>query len=301
MQQGDVVYLPSFICRDVLAPVHELGGRVEFYDVDRSLRPIMPDRRMPARAILAVNYFGFPQYLADLQRFADDVGAVVIEDNAHGYLSRDQEGIELGRRTGLGFTSFRKTLRVVNGAFLDVDLDKFPSASGLEESAPTTTRLPLSFQIRRLTANVERVTRLPLLNTGRATVRSMRRLAGRSVIPELDESEHMMPAHRAVHVSALHTMHVLNHEHEVQRRRQLFAQIASRLRVANVDLVFPGAPPNASPWCVAFYATPTQLADARRAVRGLGVEIFQWPDLPSDVVGACPDFYSQVHVISMMK
>lgn len=301
MQQGDVVYLPSFICRDVLAPVHELGGRVEFYDVDRSLRPIIPNRRIPARAILAVNYFGFPQNLADLQHFADDVGAFMIEDNAHGYLSRDQDGIELGRRTGLGFTSFRKTLRVVSGAFLDVDLDVFHNASGLEEPTPTNSRLPLGFQVRRLTANVERVSGLPLLNAGRTTVRSMRRLAGRSVIPELDESEHTMPTHRAVHESALLAIHMLNHEKEVQRRRDLFTQIVDRLRTAKVDLVFRELLTNTSPWCVAFYASPSQLSLARRAVRGLGVEIFRWPELPTSVVGVCPDFYSEVYVISMMK
>jgi hypothetical protein len=295
------VYLPAFICRDVLAPVHELGGRVEFYDVDPMLQPIVPDQPLQARAVLAVNYFGFPQHLDGLRAFATDVGAILIEDNAHGYLSRDSNGVELGRRTGLGFTSFRKTLRVVNGAFLDVDLSVFPNASQLVEPAAATTRLPIGHQLRRLTSSVERTTRLPLLNLGRAAVRAGRQLVGRPIIPEFNDPETTMPEHQSIHASALRAMQRVDAEREVTRRQQMFYRIVDRLSAVDINVVFTSLPANTAPWCVAFYADPTQLVRARRAVRGLGVEIFAWPDLPANVANIGPDFYSQVYVISMMK
>ncbi len=70
------------------------------------------------KAVLAVNYFGFAQDLAPFREYCSRTGATLIEDNAHGFLSKDTSGVLLGTRADLGITSIRKTFRLVNGAAL---------------------------------------------------------------------------------------------------------------------------------------------------------------------------------------
>ena len=70
------------------------------------------------KALLAVNYFGFAQDLAPFREYCLRTGATLIEDNAHGFLSKDTSGVLLGTRADLGITSIRKTFRLVNGAAL---------------------------------------------------------------------------------------------------------------------------------------------------------------------------------------
>jgi len=301
VRAGDSVLMPAFICRDVLAPVHALGAHVEFYEVDRSLRPLLPKQPASARAIVAVNYFGFPQDLGDLQRFANEIGASLIEDNAHGYLSHDDDGIDLGRRTGLGFTSFRKTLRVVNGAFLDVDTRTFPRGAQLLESPTSMHPLPLGFRIRRIVGALQRVSSLPMLSVARSAIRGARKASGRPVIPQSNESETVMPNDPSIHRSSLSALRLLDAPRESERRRTLYQTIATRLQNARYTLVFAELPRNVVPWCVPFLAKADDLSRARRVLRGLSVEIFRWPDLPHAVRERSPSFYSEIFVVSMMN
>ena len=122
IKSGDTVLLPEFICRDLLSAVAEVGAKSVFYQVDQTLKPVHLDSTLRPKVIIAVNYFGFAQDLKVFREFADNTGAIVIEDNAHGFLSRDEDGHLLGYREQFGITSFRKTLNVENGAFLATSL-----------------------------------------------------------------------------------------------------------------------------------------------------------------------------------
>ena len=57
---GDIVYIPSFICRDMLSPINDCGAQVVFYEVDLKLRAKLKSS-VKAKLVLAVNYFGFAQ------------------------------------------------------------------------------------------------------------------------------------------------------------------------------------------------------------------------------------------------
>src|SRR5581483_6103533 len=116
---GDAVLLPEFICRDVLASLHAVGADAVWYPVSSDLLPASSPATWPqARALLAVNYFGFPQDFEPFRAYAARTGAVLIEDNAHGFLSRDQTGRWLGTRGCAGLFSIRKSLPVPDGAAL---------------------------------------------------------------------------------------------------------------------------------------------------------------------------------------
>jgi hypothetical protein len=299
---GDSVLVPAFICRDILAPIRERSAEVVFYDVDKTLKPIVTSQMQEARAILAVNYFGFSQYLDDLRELASGTGAVIIEDNAHGYLSRTEFGVDLGKRTGIGFTSFRKTVRVFNGAYLDVDLDQFPKANahGSDRHSVDTSPLPAGFRLRNLASSVERTTGLHLMNSGRSIVRTVRKMSGRPPIPASHESETSLPPSRVIHSTALTTLNSMDENTERERRRLLFAQVSQEIRGCGHDLVFDVLPNGTVPWCVPFYAHPNDTTRLRRRLKTLGLEVFLWPDLPDAVRGRCPEHYSQVHAVGMM-
>lgn len=300
---GDVVLLPAFICRDVLAPVQALGGAVHFYDVDRQLQPVIGGIAEQPKAILAVNYFGFPQQLSALQQLAQQTGAVIIEDNAHGLLSQDTSGVNLGQRTGIGFTSFRKTIRVVNGAFLDTNVNLFPRCTSLAALGRPVSEapLPLGHLTRLAISKMEQITRLPLMNSSRTAIRAIRRISGRPTIPVSDESEHVMPDNPAIHQSALTTLQQLNHDVECRRRQMRFALIANRLQNENFQLIYDSLPTGTVPWAVPFFAAPQDLCGARRALRGTRAEIISWPDLPDAVRTTCPEFFHHVHLVTLMK
>lgn len=303
IKHGDVVLMPSFICRDVLAPVLEIGGIIEFYDVTRTLRPVISEISVIPKVILAVNYFGFPQQLGEIQQFASACGAIVIEDNAHGYLSQDSSGNDLGRRTDIGFTSFRKTLRVVNGAFLDTNLNRFPEAARLsaQTQQPSRSRQPFGHIIRKVVSGAENTTGLHLMNGSRAAIRALRQLAGRPTIPASKESEHTMPGDSIIHFSSLVALNSIDVNHERQRRIERYHVIAQRLQDTNYPLVFETLPNGVVPWGVPFFAQHQQLGAARRAIRNLGAEIISWPDLPLSIHQRHPEFYNQVHLVSLMK
>lgn len=300
---GDVVLIPGLICREILAPITQRGCRVEFYAVDRSLRPVLQDVSIAPRVILAVDYFGFPQDLSAITTLAKKYSAYVVEDNAHGYLSRDSAGVPLGERTGIGFVSFRKTLRVANGAYLTFDPSQFPNAGDVldETSDPASSRLPLSFQMRQLAANLQSLSGLPLLNASRFVIRGVRVISGRSPLPESSGAEDRMPEDSRVHESSLARLDSLDESREKERRKQLYFEIASRLRQDGHRLIFETLEEGTVPWCVPIYSDHTQLAAIRRTLRGLGVEVFRWPELPSAVERSCPEHYSTLYVASMMQ
>lgn len=302
VQAGDSVLLPAFICRDILAPIRERSAQVVFYHVDKTLKPIVTNEMRHARAILAVNYFGFAQYLDDLEELASNTGAVIIEDNAHGFLSRDAFGVDLGKRTGIGFTSFRKTLRVFNGAFLDVETSRFPQMCErrTDWTSVDSSPLPMSFRVRRLASKLEQATGLHFMNTGRRTLRAVRQMSGQPVIPVSHESETSMPSHRIIHSTALATLETSDGELERERRRSLFTQVAQEVRKCGHALVFETLPEGTVPWCVPFYAHPGGTAKVQRKLSALGLEVFLWPDLPDVVRHQCPEHYLQVHAVGMM-
>ena len=115
------------------------------------------------KAVLAVNYFGFAQELAPFREYCLRTGATLIEDNAHGFLSKDTSGVLLGMRTGLGITSIRKTFRLVNGAALFFSGDEY---SGLvaEQLEFQNEAAPMGFLLRKVSAQIQRSTKIPTLS-----------------------------------------------------------------------------------------------------------------------------------------
>ena len=297
---GNEVLLPAFICRDVLASINHLGASAVFYQVDRSLSPLELVKRDSIKAVIAVNYFGFPQDLNPFVSYANETGVGIVEDNAHGWLSKDSEGRLLGTRTAVGITSFRKTIRVVDGAVLHVSdgANNFVSPRQVDTN---TDSLPLAFRIRQIAARIERRSGIPLLRLLRSTTRALRKITSGSALPQSSYlSEVDLPDDSRPHQDSLDHYKSLNQEVEIRRRRHLYSLVKQKLVSAPIQPIFATLPDGVAPYGYPFFCESADLPEVERSLRKLSVEVISWPDLPSAVETGSPDFYQQVRLVNFL-
>ena len=252
------------------------------------------------KAVLAVNYFGFAQDLAPFREYCSTTGATLIEDNAHGFLSKDSAGNLLGTRADLGITSIRKTFRLVNGAALYVSSDEFlelvPNQLDFQKSVA-----PKGFLLRRLSAKIQRSTKIPALLLFQFTIRIVRLLATGSRLPRsTQESESELPTPVAPHHSVLKLTQSTNKSGEVLRRQQLFKKILSRVQGLDIEPIFHDLEVGTSPYGFAFIADSDSIHRVRKKLRGLSVEVIHWPDLPDAVQVPEDHYYRNVWVVNFL-
>jgi hypothetical protein len=300
---GDAVLIPGFICRDVLASLAAVGAVPRYYDVDEALRSDAAalDRAAPlgARAVVAVNYFGFPQPLEPFRRWCQGTNTTIIEDNAHGLLSRDGD-VPLGHRADFGVFSFRKTLAVPNGAAL-VDGRAVPvpatlsiyrgSPRGLEWRYRAKTAMRLAMGLGGVRA--ARV----LIDASRMMQRA---LSGERRRHSSAESEHVVPQASLAPLT-MQLLAAVDIDAECERRRALYRECRERFdRVGDVHPIFPDLAPGVVPQGFPFFFTG---ADAPAFVARwwrVGVPIVPWPDLPEAVVADAPRHYRRAMLVPFL-
>lgn len=252
------------------------------------------------KAVLAVNYFGFAQDLVPFREYCLRTGATLIEDNAHGFLSKDTSGVLLGTRAALGITSIRKTFRLINGAALYF--------SGAEYSGLVAEQLefqngatPKGFLLRKVSAQIQRSTKIPTLSLFQFTIRMIRMIATGSRLPKsTQESETELPTHVAPHRSVKELIGSLRPKVEVERRQKLFAEVHKRVKDLDVEVIFSDIHPGVSPYGLAFIGDSDSLSLVRNKLRGLSVEVIHWPDLPDAVNVPEDHFYRNIWVVNFL-
>lgn len=297
---GAPVLVPSFICRDLLAAIVTAGGLPVFYAVNEKLEPAVSQENWPdAAAVLAVNYFGFPQALEPFYRYCQRTGARLIEDNAHGLLSRDTNGRFLGTRGELGIFSLRKTLPIPDGAALVVN--NAALQQGMEPQLPFDgTRRNHAFETKQL------LSRLPLIgNTAVqlavAGTRLWRQVRTGSAIPKPgNEIETHIPGAAPPHAGLPASMGHFDVELESRRRRSLYAEVDERLQKIGVRTVFPSLEPLTIPYGTPFFGDENLGARVNKAIRPLHLEAFRWPDLPAAVIDTAPMHYRNVWWVNFL-
>ena len=297
---SDQVLVPSLICKDVLASVHTLGATPVFYEVDQNLNPIGLDQISSSKAILVVNYFGFAQDLAPFNKYCERTGAVLVEDNAHGYLSADPLGILLGTRASVGVTSIRKTLRVPDGAILTVSPEV--TVAQLSPQLPFTGKaLGARWTIQIILASLGTTLHLPLIDWLRAPVRWSRKLKTGSSLPisgSDSEIEQIVPA--APRQSSMSRIQRMDPHLELTRRRDLY-QIISELAVKTSAVpVFNQLPDFCSPYGFPFYGDAETAQKMHLRTRRFGTEVIQWPELPYSVTETAPEHYKNLWLVNFL-
>lgn len=298
---GDKVLLPEFICREVLAALHAAGAAPAYFPVGPDLAPACDLRRLPAaNAVLAVDYFGFPQDLAPFTQYCAQSGAVLIEDNAHGLFSCDAEGRALGARGDLGIFSIRKTLAAPDGAALAVNNEKFAPALA-PQLAFDATPAPLSFRIKRGIRGLTPVTGVWPARFATTCMRFARHLrSGHAIPPSSPDAEVRMPERAAPSLALLDVMTYTDVAAESARRRALYRRMGEVLDPARYPPLFGSLPENVVPYGYPFVADSVTAAAAARALAPAGLECFRWPELPDAIAPTAPLHYKSVWLVSFL-
>jgi hypothetical protein len=300
VRPGSRVLLPEYLCRDLLAPLHLLGAVPCWYLVAPDMTPAAASPDWPmAEVVLAVNYFGFPQDLRPFQAYAERTGAVVIEDNAHGYLSRDQAGQWLGCRTGLGVFSLRKTLRIPDGGALWVGAGyaagELPAQAAFDGNGVNPAQLAKA-RLRSLPVVGEWAYRL---STGLA--RMLRKWRTGSYIPAADPaSEQTLPAAANPWAGLLPALTECAVMAEIERRRMAYVRCAADGAQVGAVPVFAALPPHCVPYAYAFRGDAAALAGMRRHAVSHGFDLVSWPDLPTEIVDQAPEHYRNVFLVNFL-
>jgi len=296
LSPGDKLLLPEFVCRDLLASLHALAIEPVWYSVGRNLEPAAPPDVWPtAKAVLAINYFGFPQNLAPFNDYAERTGAVVIEDNAHGFLSRDEVGTLLGTRTPLGIFSFRKTLLIGRGAGLAINSSELQSRLA-GQIASNVANMPPPIVMRRVLRGIFR-TSMPAYYLARL-LRRLRAFRGLSEIPmPQKDAEIRIPISAPPDSFLTRVLAEQDSEAEAQRRRDLYNKLSKMAIELRLEPIFPSLPQNVVPYGLPLFGSNID-AIARLAAHEY-LDHFKWPDLP-DRLGSNPRHYSNIYLVNFL-
>lgn len=298
---GARVLLPEYICRDVLAALHAAGAAPVYYPVNAHLAPALPPGEWPeAAAVLMVNYFGFAQNTEPFEQYRARTGARLIEDNAHGFLSRDAGGRWLGRRGDAGLFSLRKTFLFDNGAALTLEspraalppqLDEvYTPGAGNIRLRRTLHALPAGRRIAGLAARPVRLLRKAAVLRKTST--------GARLKASMEEAETVIPGNAGPFLGFAQMLAAQEFAAEAARRRTLYTTLEPRVRALGMRPVFETLPAETVPYGLPVYCDdPVPLA---RLAASAQLDCIQWPDLPAAVVAQAPPHYRRLHLINFL-
>lgn len=301
VQHGDTVLLPEYICRENLAAIHALGARVAFFPVTEALELAIPvDSLPPARAVMAVNYFGFPQDLAPFEEYCRKTGAVLVEDNAHGFLSRDAQGRYLGTRGDLGIFSFRKSIPLLNGSGLILNhpertLPQAPQLPYVNYAEPRTFRAKK--HLRKLAQWHLTGALYAIIGLERA-VRRLR--TGEDYVKSDADAEEVLPGRPEPDTWLLVLLRSIDVDYEIFRRRQLYAAIDALVTRHGGTPVFPELPGHVVPYGYPFRAPAGAIDHIQAALRSRRLDSHVWPELPAAVEAHAPEHYRSVWLVNFI-
>ena len=299
IKSGDSVALPEFICRDLLSSIHHLGAKVIYYPVNESLIPIQFPTESEIKAIIAVNYFGFAQQLEPFFEYCRISSAVLIEDNAHGFLSSDENGSMLGTRATFGITSIRKTIRIADGASLSINDPKY--IDRVSPQLPSKSHKELRQSIIRIFATIDRQIHLPILRIMRILARQFRKITTGAALPVSNPGSEYEPLTiSGPYKSSLRVLARLNTKKEQARRRHLYKELEIALGNLPLRPVYPSLPTGTIPYGYPFFSDDKTAKLAGKITRRFGVEIIKWPDLPSSIEHGAPLHYKNVWLVNFL-
>ena len=301
VQQGDVVLLPEYICRENLAAIHALGAHTAFFPVNEALELAVPVDSLPAaRAVMAVNYFGFPQDLSPFEEYCRKTGAVLVEDNAHGFLSRDAQGRYLGTRGDLGIFSFRKSIPVLNGSGLVLNHPErtLPQAPQLSYVSYTESR---TYRAKRHLRKLAQLHLTGLLYAVIGLERAMRRFrTGEDYVKSDTDAEQVLPGRPEPDANLPAMLQSLDVGYEISRRRQLYSAIDALVTRHGGTPVFRELPAHVVPYGYPFRASADAIGEIRRALRRQYLDCYLWPELPAEIEPRAPEHYKSVWLVNFI-
>ena len=266
------VLVPSYICNAILPPLRELGLRIVFYDTLLNLEPNIDDleRKIDetTKAILFVNYFGFPSKMKELKEIADKRNLLIVEDNAHSFLSENNCEL-LGSRGDIGISSFRKTFPVPNGAVLYVKehlMNKIDHASICSKTSNTKIIETYRRFLFLLISNYDITNRS--LDIGKR-------------MSNLMSSNQNSEFNGFISPLSLKIINNSDFDKIANRRRKNFLLYIRKLEVGGLEPIFEKLDSGVVPWV--FPALAKNPNKVRDTLARLKIPTSTWPDLPIDI------------------
>ncbi len=295
VKKDDRVLLPGFICRDVLSAVNSIGALPSYYAVDKEFKICTSLDDLPhAKVILAVNYFGFAQNLSPFREYCNRTGAILIEDNAHGLFSQDEDGRFLGTRGDIGIFSFRKTIPIPDGAALVINNPDI--AYKLKPQIQFNGKYePASFKVKQWLRRL-----VPLIGTTSiqsiiSCIRFFRKLrTGYEIYPSTPDAEYILPVRVAPCANLFSYLSSVDIVEEKIRRRELYVWVDTLLKHLDCEPVFKTFPDHVVPYSYPFYMKPSKISKIKAILKKQSLQCFQWPDLPEAMKPVSPEHYKNM-------
>lgn len=288
------IYLPSFICRDMLSPINALKIKYFFYEVNQKLEPQLED--IQCDAILMVNYFGFEQPIAPFLNYKEKHNALIIEDNAHGLFSKDRKGNFLGTQGDVGLLSIRKTIFLPNGAALLVN------SKSLKNSSYTPALILKTLEDQRYLSKQRLKEKIfhPLIGITIVLIRRVLRfIKTGSGLPLPDPmSEQELPTNPYLTPLLKEGRLPIDSDEEIKKRVLMYCAVeewAKHFDIKPIYSLYKGV----SPYEFAFIDNGKS-GQFEKFLFLKGYFILPWPDLPDDIVSTCPAFYKKIKVVPFL-
>ncbi len=120
--KNDLILIPDYLCEIVELTIKSTNLKFIKYEINddfsiniKSLKRKLKSKKI--KAVLFVNYFGFPQKIVELKKLCKKYKLKIIEDNSHGHGGSLKNKI-LGSRGDFGFSSPRKVFKINSGGVL---------------------------------------------------------------------------------------------------------------------------------------------------------------------------------------
>ncbi len=270
LKKDDPVYLPAFICSEVIEAVNFLNLKIHYYDVDSSLNPIL-DNNLSTKAILVVNYFGFPQKIFKIKDYCQKHNSYFIEDNAQGFLSKNHEGKLLGTIGDVGILSIRKSVFLPNGAALLINNESLKKDKIIGAKIQQTGD-DKQFKKKQI---IKKIIKYTSPRLGTAILLSRKMLRGKKENDQnIQPEQPLTPLLKSGFIP-------INKTKERARRIELFDVIKRYALKFNIQPIIDLKSKNVIPYAFPFYAK--DVSEFSRYLLRKNFYILNWPDLPTNL------------------
>ena len=295
IKQNDKVLLPGFICREILSSIHAVGAVPHYYDVTHSLQAKNLENMPAAKVIIIVNYFGFPVELDSISEYCSVHNPLVIEDNSHGFLSRDNNNKPLGTRADIGLFSFRKSVPVINGAALVVN--NFKLVKKLNKQLDYDNASSGYEFVKRTIKKVIPVNKFPLIFFLIKLKQAIRNIIkGDTVSVSTVESEYDLPGKPSPSIDLKRYIKVILIDKEIERRRALYAYLTEYIG-DEVKVIF-DINSNITPYVFPFRCDNINVI--KKKLNKISLDCYKWPELPEEIKLSCRDHYGNVWMVPFL-
>jgi hypothetical protein len=295
IKKGDKVLIPGFICREVLSPINAVGATPVFYDVTSKLEIKLLNEFSKVKALIVVNYFGFPAELSEIREYCSINEVFVIEDNSHGFLSKDNNNKPLGTRADIGLFCFRKSMPVINGAALVVN--NFKLVTKLNKQLNYDNSGSKYEFIKRTIKKVIPFNNFPLIFFLIKLKQAIRNIIkGDSVSVSTVESESDLPGKPSPSIDLKRYIKVISIDKEIERRRALYAYLTEYIG-GEVKVIF-DLNSNITPYVFPFRCD--NINAIKKKLNKISLDCYKWPELPEEIKLSCPEHYGNVWMVPFL-